>query len=95
MAIFLYAFLQFAKFIIPYRRAFKQNMKISLSDYFHAVKMNYARIMLEEGANILQVSESVGYANQSHFNLAFKNCSKLRLLNIKKTGQSITKVLKT
>ncbi len=53
-------------------RSFKQYMKISLSDYYLAVKMNYARRLLEEGHSVLTTSEKVGYSTQSHFNIAFK-----------------------
>lgn len=53
-------------------RTFKQYLGTSLSDYFLAARMNYARILLERNYNILSVSEAIGYSNQSHFNLAFK-----------------------
>ena len=66
-------------------RSFRSYMKVSLSDYFLAAKMNHARILLERGEkSVLLISEEVGYSNQSHFNLAFKKFFNTTPLKYKK-----------
>lgn len=65
-------------------RMFKESMKMGLSDYFLAVKMNYARELLEKGESVLSVSESAGYSTQSHFNTAFKKFYRMTPLQYKK-----------
>lgn len=65
-------------------RSFKQYMKISLSDYYLAVKMNHARRLLEDGHSVLTASEKVGYSTQSHFNIAFKKFYNTTPLKYKK-----------
>lgn len=65
-------------------RTFKDCMKMGLSDYFLAVKMNYARALLEQGDSVLSVSTSTGYSTQSHFNTAFKKFYSMTPLQYKK-----------
>ena len=59
-------------------RLFKENLKMTLIDYFTASRMNTARLFLENtDKTILEISMLVGYGSLSHFNKVFKNHFKL------------------
>ena len=59
-------------------RLFKENLKMTLSDYFTASRMNTARLFLENtDKTILEISMLVGYGSLSHFNKVFKNHFKI------------------
>lgn len=65
-------------------RSFKQYMKVSLSDYSLAVKINYGRRLLEDGVSVSSASEQSGYSTQSHFNIAFKKFFNVTPIRYKK-----------
>ena len=54
-------------------RMFKEHMHMTLKDYLISVRMNYARLLLENSdKNILNISSQIGYNSISHFNHTFK-----------------------
>jgi two-component system response regulator YesN len=56
------------------RILFKSKMNVSIQDYLVNVRMSKARELLRQGKlKVYEVGETVGYPNNTYFNIAFKN----------------------
>ena len=55
------------------KKGFKALFGTTVFDYWHGLKMERARkLLIEEGLNVQEVSEEIGYKHAHHFSTAFK-----------------------
>lgn len=53
-------------------KIFKQEFSISISDYVDVLRIEKAKVLLKHGYTVREVTEAVGYYDESHLNRKFK-----------------------